>query len=319
MLRALHWTLLTAACSSAGPVAGPDASSDVASSDVALADAASSDVALEASSQPKPLGFVPWVLMNAEKGTLGQMYQGTGNDQWTDADGKTTVDDAFVFEGKQSFKVHADQGTPNNAGLFGSWGGIKAPPTNLVRGDTLHMQLAIYIPTTFDWTANPWLKFLRFHTATSPGDTNEGYNDIYIYNEKVTPGQDGQLNNIYEGQQVWKSSTAVLSKGKWEVIEYEVTFDNTSVDNGGKARTRIWQAQNGVMTLALDRTDSKTLVAATDVVDGVYLFTYWNSGSEDGKYPSQSQDVWVDRIVLEKDLTKLVEKDAAGNPIIGAL
>lgn len=288
-----------------------DAGVDGAPADVSVVDVDTN--------HPPTLAFTPWVLMDAEHGTLGQMYQGTASDQWSDADGLTTVDDAFVYEGKLSFKLHANKGTPNNGGLFGSWGGVKTLPTNLHKGDTLHMQLAVYIPTTFDWTANPWLKFVRFHTATSPGDANQGYDDIYIYNALITPGSDGQLENIYEGAQVWKASTAVLTKGKWEVIEYEVTFDDVAVDDGGSGRTRIWQAQSGVMTLAMDRTDSNTLVLPTDIVDDVLLFTYWNSGGDDGTYPTQAQDLWVDRIVLEKDLTKLVEKDAQGNAIIGGL
>ena len=92
-----------------------------------------------------------------------------------------------------------------------------------------------------------------------------------------------------------------------------------SVDKGGSGRTRLWHEEGGVMALTLDRTDSTTLVDPTDVVDGFYLFTYWNSGSEDGSYPSQAQDCWVDRVVIEKDMTKLVEHDAQGNKIIGGI
>jgi hypothetical protein len=153
----------------------------------------------------------------------------------------------------------------------------------------------------------------------SDGTTNHGYDDIYIYNQHVTAGQDGQLNSIYEGAQVWASSTAVLQKGSWQVVEFEVTFDNLSADKGGQGRTRLWLWNGGAMNLTLDRTDSATLTDATDQVDGFYLFTYWNSGSEDGAYPTQSQDCWADRIVIEKDMSKLVETDAHGNKIIGGL
>jgi len=213
--------------------------------------------------------------------------------------------------------MHVDKGTPGT-GQFGTWGGIKDLPAPLHRGDVLHAQVAIFFPTTFDWTANPHLKFLRFHTATPTGD-NRGYHDLYIYNATIDPGHDGQLESIYEGDAIWKETTAVLQKGHWEVVEFEVTFDDVAASAGGKGRVRAWQAHAGKMQLVLDRDDTKTLVAADDVVDGFFFFTYWNSHDEDGVYPSQAQDCWADRIVLERDLSKLVEKDDAGHPIIGAV
>jgi hypothetical protein len=267
------------------------------------------------------LAFVPWVLIDAEKGTLGAKYEGSASDQWSSADGDTLVDQTYVFEGNKSFKMHAAQGTPNNGGEYGTWGAIKDLPTSLHKGDILHAQLAVYFPADFDWTANPWLKFFRLHTADGTTAANHGYDDFYIYNQLETPGQDGQLNNIYEGfaKNAWMSSTATLTKGQWNVIESETTFDDVSVDDGGTGRTRLWYANGTEWVLALDRTNSNTLSTATDVVDGFYVFTYWNSGSEDGKYPTKAQDCWVDRVVLENDLTKLVETDSDGNKIIGGL
>ena len=286
----------------------------------AIARDAAGDAARDATGA-SGLAFTPWILLDAEHGTLGSKYEGNGSDQWTSASGDTLIDDTFVFEGKQSFKMHANKGTPNNGGEYGTWGGIKELPTLLHKGDVIHLQVALYLPTTFDWTANPWLKFMRVPpTMASDGTTNHGYNDIYIYNQHVTPGQDGQLNSIYEGAQVWASSTAVLQKGSWQVAEFEVTFDDVSVDKGGQGRTRLWLWNGGgSMTLTLDRTDSATLTDATDQVDGFYLFTYWNSGSEDGTYPTQAQDCWADRIVIEKDMSKLVETDSHGNKVIGGV
>jgi hypothetical protein len=270
----------------------------------------------------KRLAFTPWLLLDAEKATLGQKYDGSGSDQWSSADGETVADDTQVFEGRQSFKMHADKGTPNNSGDFGNWGGIKTLPLMLHQGDTLHGQLAIYLPTHFDWTAGPQLKFLRVHTTDGATNNSRGYHDIEILNGTVNSGQDGVLTDGYEGttaKNYWVPTTATMTKGQWNVVEFAITFDAVPVDAGGKRRTRVWYSHGGHLTLVLDRTDSNTLTAATDIVDGFFVFTYWNSWQETGQYPSQSQDCWVDRVVLEKDENKLVETDAQGNKIIGGV
>ncbi|HEY1960659.1 MAG TPA: hypothetical protein VGH28_33840 [Polyangiaceae bacterium] len=289
-------------CSS-NPADPSDASSPPDASSADAVDApteAAPEIDAGCGAHAKPLSFTPWILLDADNGK-----------SWSDADGKATVDDTFVFEGNHAFKMHADKGTPNNGGLYGSWGAIESIAPALHKGDTIHAQIALYLPTTFDWSADPWLKFLRVHTMASDGTTNHGYDDIYIYNEK--------LNNIYEGQQTWKSSSAVLVKGCWQVVEYELVLDDVAIDQGGTGRVRIWISEPGGMRLALERTDTKTLGAASDLVDGFYVFTYWNSGQEDGMYPTQAQDAWVDRVVIEKDMSKLTEKDSAGNAIIAGV
>jgi hypothetical protein len=295
-------------------VGSPDAGSSGSSSDGGSG--SSSDAGA------KPLGFTPWLLLDAEKATLGQKYEGSGSDQWSSADGATVGDATHVFEGHQSFKMHADKGTPNNSGEYGNWGGIKSLPSVLHQGDTLHGQVALYLPTNFDWSAGPQLKFLRVHTADGATQNNRGYHDIEVLNGAVNAGQDGVLTNGYEGttaKNYWVPTTATLTKGQWNVVEFAITFDAVSVDAGGKGRLRVWYSHGGHLALVLDRTDSNTLTAATDIVDGFFVFTYWNSWQETGQFPTQSQDCWVDRVVLENDESKLVETDAQGNKIIGGL
>jgi hypothetical protein len=289
---------------SAGAGASAGASAGMAGS--SAGNSAEAGAAGAAGAGTGTLGFTPWALLDAEGGTVGQPYQ------WSDADGGTTVDDTHVFEGKHAFKMHAKKGTPGG-GQFGSWGGIETLPSALKKGDTLHVQYSTYFPSDFDWTANPWLKFVRVH-VNDVGGKNVGYNDIYIYN-------DGTLHNIYEGgagPTYWADTTTRVEKDVWETFELEITFDELAVDFGGQGRTKFWKRTADGMILMMDRTDSNTLKSPTDTVDRFHFFTYWNSGpNEDGMYPTHAQDCWVDRVVFEKDLGKLVEHDAAGNPIIG--
>jgi hypothetical protein len=312
-VQALLVLAVLAACSSSGaPEANPlaDAGGDKPAADSGFGDGAVSaqDGGKDGGGAPG-LGFSPWLVLDAEGGTLGQKYQ------WSDADGDTRVDATHVFEGSRSFKMHATKPTSPGGGQFGTWGGIASLPTPLKRGDTLHTQFSIYLPNDFDWAADPWLKFVRIHTQTSTGD-NAGYNDLYIYD-------DGSVHNIYEsgkGPLYWAGVTGPMRKGIWETFELAVTFDDKSVDSGGKGRTRVWRKEGKEMVLAMDRTDSNTLSTPTDTVDRFHFFTYWNrGGSETGTYPTKDQDCWVDRVVFEKDITKLVERDAKGNPIIGGL
>lgn len=256
--------------------------------------------------------FTPTYRLDAEAGTLGLQYEGV--DGWSDSDGATTVSSTHAFDGTKSFRCHADQGTAANEGLFGSWGGRKgiAPVT---RGGTLQVQYSYFLPTGFDWTANPWLKFIRFHVATSAG-SNVGYEDIYIHN-------DGTLAHHSEiAGTVHRIEGELVHTGVWETIEMAVTFDTVAADAGGQGRVRIWRYRSGTgMALVYENTAERTMAATSDRSDGVFLFTYWNSRADkDGLYyPLSAQDCWVDRLIIETDPAKLVESDAGGRKIIGGV
>jgi hypothetical protein len=72
------------------------------------------------------------------------------------------------------------------------------------------------------------------------------------------------------------------------------------------------------MTLIIDVTDQKTLNTATSVCPSLYVFTYFNVQNE-GLEPTADQTCYVDRVVIETDVSKLVETDANGYKIIGGV
>ncbi len=262
----------------------------------------------------RPLAFTPTILLDAEDGTVGATHQGAGSSRWSDAAGRTTVSDGRAFDGDLSFNCHADAGTLANEGQFGSWGGRKALPTALLRGDTLQVQFSLFLPASFDWMADPWLKLARIHIATSTGG-NVGYQDMYIH-------QDGNL--AYHSEVVGTVTRIpghVIATGVWETFEMAVTLDSIAAADGGQGRVRIWRHAAGAgMQLIYENGSQKTLNAATDRCDAFLLFTYWNSRSDRGPvYPLQAQDCWVDRVVIEPDQARLVERDAGGLPIIGGV
>jgi len=49
--------------------------------------------------------------------------------------------------------------------------------------------------------------------------------------------------------------------------------DDTSVDDGGMGRFRVWRDD----MLIFDRTDVPTVSGPGGVLDGLYIFTYWNN------------------------------------------
>jgi hypothetical protein len=62
----------------------------------------------------------------------------------------------------------------------------------------------------------------------------------------------------------------------------------------------------------LELPNSPTLRDPTHVCNRLLLHTYWNG------YAPQTQSDYVDRIVVEHDLSKLTQTDASGNKIIGS-
>jgi hypothetical protein len=214
--------------------------------------------------------------------------------------------------GSKSWKTTIQQGETG----FGFWGGGRMFPQALTKAQSVHIQFSVFLPSDFDWLSpgeGGRLKLFRIHTETSQGE-NLGYNDLYIETLGLgEPQADGRLAHIYEGYSEWTGTQQVMTKGAWNTFEMRVDFDNVSLASGGTGRTRIWRAINGQLQLFVDVTTQPTLVNSTDRSDFFYIFTFWNGGAP------KTQSAYIDRIVIETDMSKLVETDSQGNKVIGGL
>lgn len=229
-----------------------------------------------------------------------------------DAAGGSTVSSAMAHSGSKSCRLSVEAG----AEAFGMWGGIINHPAVVRRGGELWLRVRTYMPSTFNYNANPRLKFMRIHTM-SDSNSNYGYDDIYIN----TKGTNPPFQFIYEGEQEWsfigsltasltslltgQSTTQAIKLGAWETYEMYVKFDPVPVSKGGAARVRFWK--DGV--LMSDITDRITLKTADSYSERTHLFTYWN-----GTAPA-TQHMFVDDVVLTSETP--AGRDAKGNPYVG--
>lgn len=243
------------------------------------------------------LKFTPWMLLDADSGT--------------DLGGNMLPTTEKVAFGSKAWKTTATQGADEWA-----MGGGTYFPSALKKGQSLQAQWSVFFPTDFDWYAGGGgrLKFFRIRTEPAAGG-NSGYHDIYINTLGLGGGSsdDGKLVNIFEGLQAWHDTSEIMTKGEWNTFELRVDFDDVSFSQGGKGRTQLWRKKYNQMVLVLDVKTDPTLASATDVAPFFYIFTYWNGGAP------KTQSMYIDRIVFETDLTRLVETDTAGNKIIGGL
>lgn len=280
--------------------AGASTSSSMTSSSSSSAQssaAASSSTSSSISSSTGQLQFNPWMLLDADNGSnLGSNMI------------PTTEKVAFGTKAwKTTATIDADEWAMGGGTHF---------PAVLKKGQSLQAQWSVFFPTDFDWYAGGGGRLKMFRIRTEPlNGGNSGYHDIYINTLGLGAGssEDGKITNIFEGVQQWHNTNEFMTKGVWNTFEIRVDFDNISFDQGGKGRTRVWRKKNNQMQLVLDVKSAPTLVNATDVAPFFYIFTYWNGGAP------KTQSMYIDRIVFETDLSRLVETDSAGNKIIGGL
>ncbi|MFO1390037.1 hypothetical protein [Cellvibrio sp.] len=296
---------LTASANTTSSVASSNSSSSQSSvnssassqSSTMSSSSSNSSTTSSSSAASGQLKFTPWLLLDADTGS------DMGNNMVS-----TTEKVAF---GNKAWKTTAIQGTEEWA-----MGGGAYFPSALKKGQSLQAQWSAFFPTDFDWYAGGGGRLKFFRIRTEPvGGGNSGYHDIYLNTLGLGggPSEDGRLTNIFEGVQSWHDTNEFMTKGEWNTFEMRVDFDNVSFDQGGKGRTRIWRKKNNQMQLILDVKSDPTLVNATDVAPFFYIFTYWNGGAP------KTQSMYIDRIIFETDLTRLVETDNAGNKIIGGL
>jgi hypothetical protein len=246
-------------------------------------------------------------------GTAGaQVAQGSGANQWTNAFTLMHYSTAQVPTGStQSCQLGVTAGTDG----WDQWGGIYQFPSHLTSGSNLWIRLAMYVPAGFNYTASPWLKFIRVHTA-SPSNANKGYNDLYInpaggsvWDQTLSKQITAPFAYYYESQgdvRAVGTSANSIATGKWETYELHYTIDTKSKNQGGVGEVKIWKNN----ALIADLTDQLQLADATTYVESFYLFTYWN-----GNAPA-TQQLYVDDVTITTDTPS--NKDAAGNAFIGA-
>ncbi len=215
--------------------------------------------------------------------------------------GRTVASTTEAFSGSTSAKMEIRQG--DNGG-FGRWGASVSLRPKLTKDAEVWVRLRVFWPSSFQFTASPFMKFLRVHNQNEDG-SNDGYNDLYIDNpddDRVT------LRSIKEKHDVWALDDGTkLPRDTWQSYEMYLYADSVPVDQGGKARMRIWKDNQ----LVFDRTDVPTLFTAGGNLDLFYLFTYWNNENPPDNH------CFVDDVIIATDASPPPNKDAAGNAMVG--
>jgi hypothetical protein len=244
-------------------------------------------------------------------GGLGTKLLETPPNNFTSTFTRSVYSNERVASGSQSCKMGISKGAEG----FGEWGAIYSFPSKLSVGSQLWIRVKIFVPESFNYTANPHLKFMRVHTA-SPSVGNHGYLDLYItpptgtvYDQSLKKDVSAPFLFYYEGNPrlhtLGQRPLDNVALGKWESYEINYKLDTKSKDDGGTGEIKIWK-NNKLLT---DLTDQITLVDATTYAESFFLFTYWN-----GNAPA-TQSLFVDDIVITSDTPS--NRDAQGNPFIG--
>ena len=218
-----------------------------------------------------------------------------------DAAGRSRVTTEQAWRGKQAARMEIRAG---DGGGFGQWGAVLPIRPNLVKGQEVWVRLYVYWPVDFQFSANPWMKFLRLHTRSIAGK-NTGYHDLYIDRADQTKSVLRTIKEIHDQWAVYDGPA--IPRDHWERYEMYLCLDDVPVQAGGKGRVRIWRDEK----LIFNRIDVPTLVDASDVVDSFYLFTYWNN-----ERPPDNH-CYVDDLVIATSASPPTQHDADGNPVIG--
>ncbi len=218
-----------------------------------------------------------------------------------DAAGRTKASTVEAFRGTQSARMEILAG--DNGG-FGQWGGGLPINPSIPKGGEIWVRLQVFWPASFQFTATPFMKFLRLHDRQNDG-SNGGYNDLYVNN---ADGTTNVLQTIKEIHNIWAYySGTSLPRDQWESYEMYLYVDDQPVDAGGEGRVRIWRDN----TLIFDRTDVPTITGPGGSINLFYLFTYWNNESPPDNY------CFVDDLIIATDASPPTNTDGAGNAYIG--
>lgn len=217
-----------------------------------------------------------------------------------DAAGRTAATDEVAFASSMSARMEI---RPEDAGGFGQWGGI-VPLPDVAQGESVWVRLWVQWPSSFEFSASPWMKFLRLHNRRADG-SNGGYNDLYVDN---ADGPESVLRVIKEVHNVWEVYDGpALPRDTWERYEMQIVVDHVPVDDGGEGRFRVWRDDE----LIFDRTDVPTVVGEGDVLDYLYIFTYWNNEAP------PANTAFIDELAIAVDDAPPPNLDAEGHPFFG--
>lgn len=253
-----------------------------------------------------------WTTHISCQGPIGtHMLQG-GAGEFTSAFTNTIYSNSVIDAGQDTCQMGITAGSTG----WGTWGGTYNFPTHLGVGAQLWIRLSLFVPVGFNYTASPWLKFIRVHT-TSPAVSNEGYMDFVInppsgtvWDYATKSASTAPFSYMYEGKliphTVGSRSQNAIVPGKWETFEIYYMMDTVSKADGGTGEVRIWQNNQ----LLADLTDQVTLANANTYANAFFLFTYWNGGSP------ATQSLYVNNITITNDTP--TNHDANGNPCICA-
>lgn len=219
-----------------------------------------------------------------------------------DAAGHTTASSEQAHGGSQSAKMEIHAG---DKGGFGKWGGIIPIKPTLKKGEEVWVRLYVMWPQSFEFSASPWMKFLRLHNQTFDGK-NGGYNDLYVDNADGTSSVLRTIKEVHDKWAVYDGPS--LPRDTWERYEMYLYIDDVPVDSGGKGRVRIWRDD----ALIFDRTDVPTITEAAGSIDYFYLFTYWNNEQPPNNY------CYVDDLTIATSASPPPNTDAKGNAYIGS-
>ncbi|MEZ4369996.1 MAG: hypothetical protein R3B07_04195 [Polyangiaceae bacterium] len=223
------------------------------------------------------------------------------NNQPFDAAGRSTASSEVAFRGAQSARMEIRSWGRWRVREMGRDHPIKPA---LKQGQEVWVRLQVRWPQSFQFSASPWMKFLRLHSTKADGG-NAGYNDLYVDQADSTQSV---LRTIKEVHDVWAVYDGPkLPRDRWESYEMYLFIDDQAVDDGGAGRVRIWRDD----TLIFDRTDVPTIVEAAGTIDYFYLFTYWNN-----EQPPDNH-CFVDDLVIATDASPPPNHDSAGHAFIG--
>ncbi len=248
-------------------------------------------------SAPECVPYDPWFYDGFESYTPEQSLSGMSP---FDAAGRTAATDEVAYAGALAARMEI---RPEDNGGFGQWGGI-LPLPDIAKGESVWVRLWVRWPAAFEFSASPWMKFLRLHDRRADG-SNGGYNDLYVDN---ADGKTSVLRVIKEVHDVWEVYDGpALPRDTWERYEMQIVVDDVPVDDGGEGRFRVWRDDD----LVFDRTDVPTVTGPDDVLDYLYVFTYWNNEAP------PANTAYVDEIAIATDDAPPPNVDAAGHPRIG--
>jgi len=238
------------------------------------------------------------------EGTVG--LKATGADAFDGDQGQSTFTTEQVYSGTTAGRCFL-RATDHHGG-FGNWGGRFDFPNKLLQGDELFIRWRMYYPAGFkhyaDQATTPGdrIKFMRVKSVTASGG-NAGLLDLY-WDRKNDLVQYKTIKEISPNQ--WKN---VSTKAEFphlfdQWVTYNVHYIASAVE--GEGRGRFWR--NGEL---MNDIQMQTLSSATDTLDWIYLFSYWN-----GDVP-QAQHCYTDDWKITSDRNETVIDPVTGFPWIG--